>query len=127
MRRVIKFRGLKGDGEWLYGSLWEPSEELTEEKVCVIFPKKEGLAWRRFRVLPMTVGQFTGLCDKNGKEIYEGDIVRTPLNIGVVRYNADRWFYEVAALGEPMNNERLDAGRPEDEWEVIGNIHEDAY
>lgn len=76
MNREIKFRGKRTDtGKWVYGNL------LQDSGLCFIVKNIQELTEKPFNeclVIPDTVGQYTGKKDRNGKDVWEGDLLRTP-------------------------------------------------
>lgn len=135
MRKIL-FKGKRKDnGEWIEGyfgvfvgipQIYVPfTEEQKKENEGHIFSQIGGL-W--YEVIPETVGQFTGMTDKNGKMIFEGDI------ISFTRYNA--LGYITSRIGKVCYGEDYPAFYIEattgDTWcfseiediKVIGNIHD---
>ena len=129
MQRTIKFRGKRTDnGEWVYGF-----GIVMDWFRNIYFIAKVGdpivAHIDMVEVIEETIGQFTGLKDKNGKEIYEGDVVRyddisdlgeSLGEVAVVEYMDDQGCFDPLAIGYSG----CYYSRYIENTEVIGNIHD---
>ena len=123
MKREILFRGKRADnGELVYGNLID-SDSIVGK--IVDFDEEYFIPEFWYKVDPETVGQFTGLDDKNGTKIFDGDIVRfyddseDELTNGVVVFNADFCSFCVSVKGH--EDIMLMAHW---QYEAIGNIYD---
>lgn len=138
MTRVIKFRGMDLEGRWFYGL------------PCIIIVGRDRGSYisnscgmpMAYDIRPETLTQFTGLVDKNGKEVFEGDVVRWGMNkvedairYAVVEFNPDIQFRILFYFDEKINKKipgdnyifhyaRFAYSKTEKHLEVIGNIYE---
>ena len=120
--RTIKFRGYSKDfteNEWFFGNLIDKgngSFQILEKN-----PKIWDLSYDGITVIQESIGQFTGLHDKNGKEIYEGDIIEDTLGRKkIVEYFQDGFWLNASFDGAEWCLRQVNSSS-----KIIGNIYED--
>ena len=133
MNREIKFRGKTYNGKWIYGYCY---------KVKSLFDQQFNWFIRNDyqtdnMIIPETLGQYTGLKDKNGVEIYEGDLIDIHQTVNgynqfVIQYDNYKFsarYYnqktkQILGWYQYDLDELFEINEAEKEIEVIGNFYE---
>ena len=136
MNREVIFRGKRLDnGKWLYGDLMHDNHQG-----CYIYPNDCTGLYTENKVDPDTVGEFTGMRDRHGKKVFEGDVVRRRdsafgyVDTGVVKYDfhLGAFVLEYESYGRTYQSTFKKGFSDNDgkctieetySYEVIGNIH----
>ncbi len=133
MSREIKFRGKRVDnGEWVYG--WYREMVDSHQNIYPVM-YEDNISIAPLKVIPETVGEFTDLKDKNGVEVWEGDIIKRRIGetetvavvVRSIRYSAFMWFIKrYYPVTKDSHGDFLDSTTIASNigFTVIGNIHE---
>lgn len=125
MREILFKAKRKDNSKWIKG-YYQKRYDLLSNEEHLIFHADSYNVWEYAEIIPETVCQFTGLCDKNGKKIWENDILMANLDESYpedVTYETVEWgvagwvTHEANSIDRPYLDE-FDL----EHFEVVGNI-----
>ncbi len=128
MNSVALFQGKREDnGLWIYGRLLADNIIVPlnqEEDYCIVDGRIVGCNLVAYKVIPETVGQFTGLCDRNDDWIFEGDIIDWGFGLYVVVEYIKEYARFAGVNGDSIFG--LDNTDTDNKKRVliVGNIHD---
>lgn len=121
--KTIKFKGKSlEDGEWNYGDL----SHVANQTLVKNNPCRDKRPVFTFAVAPDTVGQYTGFLDKDGKEVYEGDILRYNNSTFAVEWSEDLGAFTLRPIRGKGKCDDIPLGviLKYIRFIIIGNIHD---
>lgn len=121
--REILFRGKRtGNGEWVEGNYFIEEQDIGDGIIwrdVPVIQQQYGDHFNCFEIDPATIGQYTGLVDKNGKKIFEGDIVKQRNEIGTIYYERNYCTFAIVLKRNADLFQHIKY-----KCEIIGNIHD---
>lgn len=125
MREILFKAKRKDNGEWVEGYYQKKHNFLGNEE-HLIFHVDSHTVWEYTEIVPETLCQFTGLCDKNGKRIWENDILMAHLDESYpedATYKTVEWGVAGWAAHETGSTDREYIDKFDlEHFEVVGNI-----
>ena len=129
--RTIKFRARRKNGEWVVGNFIHHFATCFKNKerhsIFLPKPKNDNDGYWVEDIEPQTIGQFTGLKDAHGKEIYEGDILKWKADnrLYAVIFNWGMFYASVEVCNQEIyGGSPLHSLTDDEACEIVGNIYD---